>query len=628
MATKKAAPKNSKNTPVKPKKAAPKAANISRWFPLILILATFLLYSRSINSQYVQMDDTDLILENEPFISNYHNLGQAFKQSCFEIPAHLTDSRSYYRPLLILSFMVDAHIYGTRSMDEEFQNKDFLMIDEHFYEAARSSVTFHFMNILYHILVILLLYYLLLKLAAPPPLSLVLSLLFAFHPVNVHAIAWVPGRNDPILAVFTLVSFHGLINYYRHGKAKDLILHLVSYTLALFSKESGVILLPLFFLFLWLWEKDFWYYKRKFFIPVIYIVITVCWYIIRRHALNGNEEFGGKNPVFTTLLHNLPYLFLYIGKILLPFNLSVMPGVNTEAIILGIASFIGLGCILYFIKDRQKVIFCVIWYFLFLLPTLIVPELPAYEHRDYLPLIGLILGISQASFFTNFSLKSGTALYAVVVIGVVFIVITSIRIPVFANCFDFWQDATENTSFAPSAYVNIGQLHQEMHDKEMEAYNQGMNTYNQEHNPNILQRANQFKANAAHELELAGEFNKKAIDMDSTTLLGNNNYGAYLYLTGHQDEAVKYFQREIKFNPHSSDPVKNMGIYYKEKGQSAKSVQYWEKLIQMNRYNFDAYNELIGYYRQTGDFQKALAYKQTGDSLYQISKQKYDKLAR
>ena len=577
MATKKTDTKGIKNTPQKPRKAASINKGPSWLFPLILILFTFLLYSRIMGYEYVKMDDTDLIVENEPFLIHSHNLGQAFKQSCFEIPAHLTDAKSYYRPLLIVSFMIDAHIHG-----------------------ARSSATFHFMNILYHILVVLLLFSLLKKLYAPPLLAFVLSFLFAIHPVNVHAIAWVPGRNDPLLAIFTLMSFHGLINYNKDGKQKNLVLHLLGFVMALFSKESGIILLPLYFLFMWLWEKDILFFKRKPFIPVLYLVITVLWFIIRRSALGGHEEFGGQNPVVNTFIKNLPYLFLYIGKILLPFNLNVMPGVNTEAVVLGLISLAGLAFLIYSINDRKKGVFCILWYFLFLGPTLIVPDLPAYEHRDYLPLIGLLIGISQSRFFNGFSLKTGTLTYIIVITGAVFVIITTVRLPVFANRFDFWTDATDGTPFAPSGYVNVGQLYQE--------------DYDHNHNPK--------------ELELAGKWNKEALDMDSTTLLGNNNYGAYLYLTGHQDEATKYFLREIKYNPHSSDPVKNMGIYYKEKGHPEKSLPYWEKLLKMNRFNFDAYDELIAYYKHVGNMQKADEYAQTEENLRSESEKQYMKIAQ
>jgi len=115
--------------------------------------------------------------------------------------------------------------------------------------GARGSVTFHFMNILYHLLACLLLYYLLLKLGVNPLSALALSLLFAVHPVNIHAVAWIPGRNDILLTIFALLSLHGLIDYYKKGDQKYSLSAFYRYAAALFTKESGVILLCAVFYF-------------------------------------------------------------------------------------------------------------------------------------------------------------------------------------------------------------------------------------------------------------------------------------------------------------------------------------------------------------------------------------------
>jgi len=561
-------------------KSKPKA-DYSRLYPILLVIMVFVLYGTTLHNQYLKMDDTDLIVDNEVFIKHLKNIPQAFRQSCFEIPGHLTDNKSYYRPLLIVSFMIDAQVHG-----------------------ARGSVTFHFMNILYHLLACLLLYYLLLKLGVNPLSALALSLLFAVHPVNIHAVAWIPGRNDILLTIFALLSLHGLIDYYKKGDQKYLYLHFIAYAAALFTKESGVILLALYFTFMWLWMRDLAFYKRKWFIPVIYLAITAIWYLAMTSALKGMEKIGGGDPIVNVVIHNMPYMLLYIGKILLPFNLNVMPGVDTMAIVLGCLSILGLAYIILKIKDIRKLLFCLFWFFIFLAPTLLVPELPAYEHRDYLPLIGLIVGISQAGFFKNFSFKNRNLLYILVGVTLVFIIIVFTRLPVYANRFTFWTDGTEGTPFAASADVNVGQLYQDMFDNDPDM------------NP----------AQKKETLKNAGDWNHKALLVDSTTLRGNNNYGAYLYLSGHPDDALPYFLKEIKYHPTNDDPYKNVGIYYKDKGEPQKSVWYWEKLIQMNRFYLTAYEELANYYAHTGDLAKATMYRDEEKSLTEEAQKNYNKI--
>lgn len=564
-----------KVNPKKKKAVVKPAINYSRWFPVIIILLSVILYGRTLHYQYVKMDDTDLIVENEVFIKHLKNIPQAFRQSCFEIVGHLTDNKSYYRPILIVSFMIDAQLHG-----------------------VRSASTYHFFNILYHIIVCLLLYQLLKKLSNNPNLSLVLALLFALHPVNVHAVGWIPGRNDPLLAIFTLLSFHWLIDYYRSRKKKYLALHLLAYTLAVFTKESGVLLLALYFLFILLWQKDIMFFRRKIILPVAYAALTIGWYLARHSVMRGQQELGAGGSFIHVALKNLPYMFLYIGKILLPFNLNVMPGINTEAIVLGCISFAALAVLFYYIPDRKKALFSLVWFFIFLAPTLLVPELPAYEHRDYLPLIGLLIGISQVSFLLNYKPKADKTTYAFIAIAAVFFAISSSRLPVFADRFAFWTDGTEDTPFASAACVNVGQLYQEIYDHEQNK-----------------------KA-----LALAGEWTRKALAEDSSTLRANNNYGAFLYLSGRQDEAAPYFLREIKFHPTNTDAYKNIGIYYKEKGEPAKAVPYWEKLISINRFYLTAYDELANYYKRTGDLIKAQKYASEGQQLAEESEKQYRKM--
>jgi tetratricopeptide (TPR) repeat protein len=314
--------------------------------------------------------------------------------------------------------------------------------------------------------------------------------------------------------------------------------------------------------------------------------------------MQGHEEIGGAGSLVKVVFQNLPYMFLYIGKILLPFNLNVMPGVNTEAIILGCISFAVLAALFYYIKDRRRMLFCLIWYFIFLAPTLLVPELPAYEHRDYLPLIGLLIGMTQVSFFTNYSLKANRTTYVFIALAAVFFTISAFRLPVFADRFAFWLDGTEGTPFADNACVNVGQLYQEIYDHEQ--------------NKSALQQA--------------GEWTKKALAINDSTLRGNNNYGAYLYLSGHRDEAAVYFQKEIKYHPTNTDAYKNMGIYYRDKGEPAKSVYYWQKLIDLNRYYLTAYEDLANYYKQTGDMKKSQYYASQGQQLAEESEKQYRKM--
>ena len=65
--------------------------------------------------------------------------------------------------------------------------------------------------------------------------------LFAVHPLNTQAVAWIAGRNELLLGVFVLVAFLSYVECGRTSRPAWLALHGVATALALFSKETAAI---------------------------------------------------------------------------------------------------------------------------------------------------------------------------------------------------------------------------------------------------------------------------------------------------------------------------------------------------------------------------------------------------
>ena len=117
-----------------------------------------------------------IIVKNYPFLKNISNTPKAFTQGVFQETGQKDTLASYYRPVMIFSFMLDAQI--SPAVGEYPKPKPFL-------EA----------NIFYHTIACILLLLLLLELNIPPLPSLLLSLIFTVHPLLNQAVAWIPGRN-------------------------------------------------------------------------------------------------------------------------------------------------------------------------------------------------------------------------------------------------------------------------------------------------------------------------------------------------------------------------------------------------------------------------------------------------
>lgn len=105
-----------------------------------------------------------------------------------------------------------------------------------------NPLIFHFDNVLLHIISVVLLFYYLFTVTKSKLSSLLGALLFALHPMVTHAVAWIPGRNDELLFIFTVLSLIYLYNYHLVPAKSALIIHCFCYLLALFTKESTIVL--------------------------------------------------------------------------------------------------------------------------------------------------------------------------------------------------------------------------------------------------------------------------------------------------------------------------------------------------------------------------------------------------
>ena len=150
--------------------------HISYPLSIILVIGIFL-YIKSLNFGLTQLDDSIFIKDFNDLFSDIKNLGHLFFRGFF---FETTDS--YYRPLLMVSFMFNKLVSG-------------------------NLFGYHLTNLLFHLSSCVLLYHFFLKLNLRNDLSFLLTLLFSVHPVLSQAVVWIPGRNDSMLTTFALASF-------------------------------------------------------------------------------------------------------------------------------------------------------------------------------------------------------------------------------------------------------------------------------------------------------------------------------------------------------------------------------------------------------------------------------------
>jgi hypothetical protein len=178
----------------KPKQQAPKATaqqaekiNINNKgftvpYPLLwLCLAALAVYFQSFYFGVTELDDSIFIRDFHTYNEDLGNLVTSFQRGVFDA---LKDP--YYRPLFLDSMILNYHMSG----------------------GGENIASYHMVNVLLHIISVVLLFSLFKKLGIKELHAFLLALVFAVHPVLSQAVAWIPGRNDTLLAVFTLAFFY------------------------------------------------------------------------------------------------------------------------------------------------------------------------------------------------------------------------------------------------------------------------------------------------------------------------------------------------------------------------------------------------------------------------------------
>src|SRR5580692_2290602 len=101
---------------------------------------------------------------------------------------------------------------------------------------------YHATNVALHAAASALLFVLLRELAPGPWPALGGAVLFAVHPALASAVAWIPGRNDSLLAVFALTAWIAFARDAASPSNGWRAAHLAAFALALLTKETAVVI--------------------------------------------------------------------------------------------------------------------------------------------------------------------------------------------------------------------------------------------------------------------------------------------------------------------------------------------------------------------------------------------------
>ncbi len=478
---------------------------------IMFAVVIFSLYGRTLFFDFSYYDDDVLVLDRQEYLS-FSNIGKIFSNTIF---GESTDQ--FCRPVLNLTFLCEKYLYGIKPFG------------------------YHLTNLLLHLFSVFSVF-LLFTLKYDKKKTFILCLLFACHPAIVQAVAWIPGRNDSLLALFIILSFYFFVKYTENAKSGYLFGYLFCFVLALLTKETAIVLPFFYFLFLLYKKRNV---KQIVVSIIILSLIILIYFFYRKYVLSG-QYIATFKEMFTNFYKALlPATPKYIANIFFPIKLSVFPAMLKVNYLLCTASF--LSFVLLFIKlksyDLKIVLIGICWFFFFLFPTYLMTDNDFYDHRIYVPLIGIMLAILEMlKEYTELCSKKFIAL--IVFFFLMFSSVTLYYEQKFQNKETFWVNALTMSPESDLANAMVGTLF-----FEHGLYKEAVERY------------------------------LKAISIKETSTHYGNLAVVYAKI-GDLDKTEKALLKSLEFSKSNPNTYYNLALVYKYKGNKEKAQEMKDKYIE------------------------------------------------
>ena len=514
---------------------------IEKYAVTILSLVVLVIYFTSFSLGYTELDDSIFIRDFHTYNENPGNLFTSFHRGVFS-----ATNDEYYRPLFLDSILLNYQI------------------------GKESIMSYHIINVIIHLLAVLVLFKLLELLGFGRRISFFISLLFAVHPVLTQAVSWIPGRNDSMLGLFAFSAMFFSIKYSDNQKIKWLLLQIIFLLLSFFTKETAVFIPPAIFLLLVLLKNKKVFERTMIILYGSWIGVFAFWYWMRSQATVVTSSYQ-LSTMLQDFYGRLPVFIQYLGKIIFPFNLSVFPMQQDTSILLGMLALLTLAILLFLSKEKNwKIILAGAgFYIITLMPSLMVPKMfneQEFEHRLYLPIVGILILLTQTAWFKN--LKPQSLLVSVLVVAVIFSFINIQHQKSFASPIVFWRSAV--TSSPSSAYAAM------------------------------MYGAREMDSN-----KVSGEqWIRKAFRMDSDQKYINYYYGKMLCDHDSTAKAEPYLRKELRLTGFNDVNFLMAHVVF-NKNEFDSAIYYLKTYLAADPSNLQGNNNLLMLYLQTGKKREA-----------------------
>ncbi len=575
-----------------------------RWRYLLLIaVVVAAVYGQSAGFHFIHYDDDELVYRNEQFLSDWGSIFKAFTTHAFVGGG---GESVYYRPILLLTFIGEYHLWGL------------------------APAAYHLDNVLFHLLATLLFFWLAEALTGNSLTALFAALLFALHPVQTESVAWVAGRNDVLLGIFILLTILFYVLASRDDRRRTLYrtLSILAFGLALFTKESAafyLLLLPLFDLCIGGFGLRELATRRRLGNYAPYAALLVGYLFVRLAifgAFIGAERLYGHTPLLDRMLTSPAILAEHLRLLLIPAGLSVAHPVDglfwdrwpwkiaAVVVVLLLPAAIGWS----WRRDRV-VSFGLLWTAVGFLPlTNFIPvAIPILEHRLYVPIAGFALAIAQGAFAVGVH-RRRAAIAALAAVVLLLAGISFLRLPVWRTGTDLFRDAVEKAPTDLRSYFSLAQASYESNDYPQSVHwlREYLDRDSTDVRPYLLLREVYYVQNQNNRV---AEICRRLIELEPGNPRRYLEAGVIYEEMNRFDTAVAYYRRGLSMDAQDAELHLRMGVVEARLGNAEEAVPQLLASLSVDSTSEEAYLVLAKVYAARGRADAAIVLLQRGLSI-------------
>jgi tetratricopeptide (TPR) repeat protein len=505
---------------------------------IFMVLAILVIYSQTINFDFVLLDDDVYVTNNPHFNRGLRSEG---------IKAAFTQGHGgFWIPLTWVSYMIDSQLYGMKPGG------------------------YHMTNILFHILNTLLVFTVFRKMTGDLWRSGFIAAMFAVHPIHVESVAWVAERKDLLFAFFWLLTMWSYLHYVRQPGIKRYLPVFLFFSAGLMAKPM-IVTLPFVLLLL-----DYWPLKRlkiqKFSqpeainpeisisrlvlekLPLLILAVFVSILTYTQQKSFGDITSLNTSPVVDRFAGAFISYAKYIANMIWPRDLTVLypyPDAWPFWQVAGSCLMMGLlsGLVIKYFRKHPYLIVGWLWYLGTLVPVIGIIQFGAQPMADrytYITFIGLYIMIAWGipELLGNWRYKKVVLASATTVILLALIIGARTQTAYWTNSIRLFSHVIEVTGNNFKAHRNLG-LSLAYHGRMDEALH---------------------------------HFNR-ALRINPNSAKCYNDVGTYMMLKGNYIDAVVYFEKALQLQPNFSKVHNNMGLVLMSQKNFPEAAAHFRKAL-------------------------------------------------